>query len=244
MKKAINNALRRFGVELHGTGYLQALAKGDFKKDAFAMQKERLHGKCKQIFDVGANRGDVVTVYRELFPNAEIFAFEPFPDSFSILKNRYENDKQVHCNQVALAAEEGKKSFYVNHNADTNSLLEPKETGLSSDKQVKNIKKIEVDSITIDNFCLQNGIENIDILKMDIQGGELDALKGTKQMLAKGKIGLIYSEVYFLEQYVDQPLFHDISSFLHKYGYYLQDVYSPIYGKGNIAWADVIFCKK
>ena len=115
---------------------------------------------------------------------------------------------------------------------------------MSSDKQVKNIKKIDVDTISIDSFCLTNGIEQIDVLKMDIQGGELDALKGAKQMLANGKVGLIYSETYFLEQYVNQPLFHEIATFLHQYGYYLQDVYNPIYGNGNIAWADVIFRKK
>lgn len=241
MKQRINNILRKFGVELHGTGYLQALAKGDFKKDAFQVQKDSCGKESPVIFDIGANRGDTVITYRELFPKANIFAFEPFPGSFNILKERFATDKLVKSYQVALDAKPGKKTFYVNHNVDTNSLLVPQETGLSSDKQVKNISNIEVETITIDSFCNDNKIEYIDILKMDIQGGELGALKGAVNLLQQKKVGLIYSEVYFLEQYKDHPLFHEISAFVHSHGYYLQDIYNPIYGKGNIAWGDAIF---
>jgi FkbM family methyltransferase len=244
MKNTFNKVLRKFGVELHGTGYLQALAKGDFKKDAFLVQKECIHGNNIVIFDVGANRGDVTAIYREHFPDAGIYAFEPFPESFNILKERHAIDKKVYCNQLALAEEKGKKTFYVNQNADTNSLLQSQAAGLSSDKQVKNISHIEVNSDTIDGFCADKGIRNIDILKMDIQGGELSALKGAVKLLSEKRITLIYSEVFFVDQYVNQPLFHDISKFLYDYGYYLQDVYNPAYGKGSIAWADVIFCKK
>ena len=86
-------------------------------------------------------------------------------------------------------------------------------------------------------------IDRIDILKMDIQGGEYEALKGLHKMLSQRKIDLIYSEVYFVEQYEGQPLFHDISLLLFQYGYQLQDIYNPIYGNGCIAWADVIFVK-
>src|SRR5689334_18893057 len=100
MKQRINNILRKFGVELHGTGYLQALAKGDFKKDAFQTQKELCTKSNPVIFDLGANRGDTVATYRELFPKANIYAFEPFPGSFDCLKGRFGTDKGVSLNQV------------------------------------------------------------------------------------------------------------------------------------------------
>ena len=44
MKATINRFLRKFNLELHGTGYLQSLAKGEFKKDTFDTQKELLKG--------------------------------------------------------------------------------------------------------------------------------------------------------------------------------------------------------
>ena len=112
---------------------------------------------------------------------------------------------------------------------------------MSSDEQVKTIGQTIVNTETIDSFCSIHKIDKIDILKMDIQGAELLALKGAIKLLEEKKIGLIYTETYFRRQYNNQPLFHEISKFLADYGYYIQDIYSPIYGKGSIAWCDAIF---
>lgn len=243
-KQFINKYLGRLGVELHGKGYLQSLAKGEFKKDAYMVQQERIGEGASVIFDVGANRGDVTAVYRKYFPGAEIFGFEPFPGSLEIFREKHAGDNHVYVFPLALAEEKGKKTLYVNESVDTNSLLPSQTTGLSSDAQVKTVSSIPVEATTIDIFCKEKGITRIDILKLDIQGGEWAALRGAANLLKSGSIGLIYSEVYFLEQYANQPLFHDISKLLHEYGYYLQDIYSPIYGKGSIAWGDAIFVRQ
>lgn len=232
-------------MELHGTGYLQALAKGEFKKDAFAMQRELTKPRpVRTIFDVGANRGDISHLYHDVFPEAEIHAFEPFPQTYGVLEENFSGATFMHCVPKALSNTEGVRQLYVNKNVDTNSLLKPTRMGLSSDSQVENLSRIDIQTTTLDIYCAQNGIERIDILKMDVQGGELDILKGAQRLLEQNKIGLIYTETYFLEQYEGHPLFHEISGLLHKYGFYLQDIYSPIYGKGCLAWADVIFVKR
>ena len=242
-KTHLNKIIGRLGVEVHGKGYLQSLAKGEFKKDCFQIQQELIKRKNPLIFDIGANRGNITAKYMETFPSATILAFEPFPDSFQILRNRFSTNKKVFCFQKAVASTAGPKEFYVNKSIDTNSLLRPQKTGLTSDEQVYNISTITVDTIVLDDFCKAENIRHIDILKMDIQGGEFDALNGLKNLLSQREIDLIYSEVYFVEQYERQPLFHDISKLLFQYGYQLQDIYNPIYGKGSIAWADVIFVK-
>jgi len=242
MKEKLNRILRKFGAEIHGTGYLQALQKGEFKKDSFSAQQEILTTqKVKTIFDLGANRGDISVRYRNAFPEAMIYAFEPFPGSFEQLKQRFTSDSSMFCYQAAVSENKGVMPFYVNKNVDTNSLLRPTKIGLSSDSQVVNESVIEVPCIRLDDFCSEKNIQYIDILKMDIQGGEYSALRGAVNLLEEKKIKLIYLEAYYREQYVDQPLFHDISKLLHEYGYYLQDLYQPIYGKGSMAWSDVIF---
>jgi len=242
-KRSINKIARRFGVEVHGKGYLQSLAKGEFKQNCFEVQRQLIHKKNPLIFDVGANRGNVVDQYLSYFPAAIIHAFEPFPESYNILKQRHGNNPKVICFPKAISSANGVKEFFVNKNVDTNSLLKPKLTGLSSDKQVSHVITIEVETIILDEYCVRENIDHIDILKMDIQGGEYEALKGMTKMLTQNKIDLIYSEVYFVQQYEEQPLFHDISKLLFQYGYQLQDIYNPIYGNGCIAWADVIFTK-
>ena len=244
-KDRINRYLGKFGVELHGKGYLQSLAKGEFRQDSFIVQQEMLNDKkVKTIFDIGANRGDVTARYYSLFPDASIYAFEPFEASFTSFQHRYRDNKLVHPYQLAVASSGGTKTFYVNNSVDTNSLLKPQKAGIASDKQVENRSVINVQSVTLDSFCETNNIDRIDILKMDIQGGELDALKGAEGLLSRGQVKLIYSEVFFVEQYESQPLFHDISKYLFNYGYQLKDIYDPYYGNGCMAWADAIFTRK
>lgn len=242
MKQIINKLLKPLNIEIHGKGYLQAFAKSEFKKDAFQIQKEILNNRdVKTIFDIGANRGDVLQNYLNTFPNATIHCFEPFPTSFLQLQERYLNNKRVLLNQIAISNSVSKSEMFVNSNVDTNSLLKSVETGLTSDKQVKNVSKIEVNTTTIDEYCLKNNIHLIDILKMDIQGGEYNALLGAESMLNSKSIDLIFTESYFVKQYDNQPLFYDIAQLLFNKEFFLQDIYYPIYGKGKLAWCDVIF---
>jgi len=240
-KSVVNKYLRKFGFELHGTGYMQSLQKKSFKEDAFEKQQEILSGNSAVIFDIGANRGEVALQYHSLFPLSAIYAFEPFPGTFDILQSRTKDISNIQCFQKAMSEKAGSLTLYVNKNVDTNSLLKPQKMGLSSDNEVKNIASIEVETIAIDDFCAANGIHEIDILKLDIQGGELAALKGAQKLLAAKKIRLIYTEAYFKEQYENQPLFYQIAAYLQQHNYALQDLYSPIYGKGSIAWCDAMF---
>lgn len=240
-KKFINKICAKFGVEVNGISYMQSLRKKAVEPDVWQIQKDLVNGKAKVIFDLGANDGGITRQYASYFPGAQIYSFEPFPAMFSQLEQNTAALSQVHRYQKAVSGEIGKHVFYVNEGVDTNSLLAPQETGLRSDEQVKNKTSIEVDTITIDEVCRKEGIEFIDILKMDIQGGELDALKGCVNMLSQRKVGVIYTESYFIPQYVNQPLFSDIMNFLLKYDYQTQDIYNLYYGNGCLAWCDAIF---
>ena len=245
MKNLINKILKPFNAEIHGKGYLKALSAGDFNKDEYAFQKEFLNNlQVKVIFDVGSNRGDTVKKYLEMFPNAIIHAFEPFPASFNTLNSLYNNNPRVQLNELGISDKIEKAKMFVNNNVDTNSLYESRKLGLSSDKSVKNISKIEIKTTSIEDYCLIKGIGEIDILKLDIQGGELNALIGSSNLLNSKKIKLIYTETYFIKQYDKQPLFFEIGDYLQKHDYYLQDMYSKIYGNGSLAWCDSIFLPK
>jgi len=240
-KETINKILRRFGVELHGLGFIQSLKKSDFQENAFDVQQKLMQNAPKVIFDIGANRGDTAIKYSNIFPTAKIYAFEPFEETFNKLKDNVKDYPNINIYNFAIADTIGETVFYSNKNEDTNSILSSSKIGLSSDEQVKTIGQTIINTDTIDTFCLSHKIHKIDILKMDIQGAELMALKGANKILAEKNIGLIYTETYFRRQYNNQPLFHEISKFLDDNGYYLQDVYAPIYGNGCIAWCDSIF---
>jgi FkbM family methyltransferase len=242
MKKAvINKYLRRLGLELHGVSYIQSLKKTDFRENAFEVQQRLAKSTPKIIFDLGANRGDTALNYAKLFPLASIYAFEPFPETYDKLIARVGGNKMIKPQPVAISEKKGEAVFHSNVNEDTNSLLPSAKIGLSSDDQVRTQSQIKVNTETIDDFCIEHQIGKIDILKMDIQGAELSALKGASQLLKEKKISMIYFETYFQKQYENQPLFYEIATFLEGYGYHLQDLYSPIYGNGSLIWCDVIF---
>jgi hypothetical protein len=96
--------------------------------------------------------------------------------------------------------------------------------------------------VTLDEFCRNKRINCIDILKLDIQGGELRALKGAARLLSERRIRLVYAEVLFVHIYQGQAWFDDLAAFLRSAGYSLFDLYNFVYTEsGQVKWGDAIF---
>lgn len=215
-------------------------------KDAFNDQLGLLSGtKVQTIFDIGANIGRTTAEYTSLFPESTIYSFEPFPEAFQKLRRRFKGHSLVKPVQVAVSAKTGKKKFHVYQDSATNSLLptaDGAEYWADSPNAIKPDKQIEVPVTTIDSFCRQQLIDEIQILKMDIQGGELMALQGAREKLKESSILLIYTECLFVPIYEGQAFFYEICSLLSSYGYKLFDMYNFAYARnGQIKWCDAIF---
>lgn len=230
---------------LNGLGFrLMRLSK--LARDPFLAQAEiigRLNRSKLTIFDIGANRGQTALKYRAIFPNAEIYCFEPFPDSIRELRKRFVTDEQVHVVPSAVAQQIGVSVFYVNEFDPTNSLFPRPSAGRRYyPKSAGPKEKIEVETISLDAFVSDKGISKIDILKFDIQGGELNALRGAEQLLMKGDIPLIYTEIMFVPHYESAALFHEIWTFLSRFGYSPYDIYHLVRAKnGQLRYGDALF---
>ena len=95
---------------------------------------------------------------------------------------------------------------------------------LSPFKRIGNFSEINVQTQTLDNFCLEEKINNIDVLKIDTEGNELNVLKGAKKLLEQNKINIIYTEISetkksFLEKE------KSIIDFLNSYNFELKKKY-------------------
>jgi FkbM family methyltransferase len=210
--------------------------------DPFLHQRRLLTDEQVQvIFDVGANRGQTTRRYRQLFPNATIYCFEPFEAGLAVIREAYKDCPLVKPFQLGISDTVGTKPFYCTSESVMNSLLPlSPQARLVASTTPSNV--MEIETSTLDAFCQRNRIKAIDILKMDIQGGELLALQGAAQLLKKEMVRILFTEVNFREIYQTQAYFHDVSSHLNLYGYSLYGLYQIAYSPaGPIGWADAIF---
>jgi len=216
-------------------------------RDAFRDQQMLLSGtRVQTILDIGAHIGETAVRYSSAFPESTIYSFEPFPESFQELRRRFKGNGLVKPIQLAISNKAGRRKFYVNQASGTNSLL-PTVDDVGywvTPDLVTNIATIEVAVTTIDDFCKQEIIDEIQILKMDIQGGELRALEGATEKLRQGSVSLIYTEILFVPIYEGQALFYEICNFLSGYGYTLFNMYNCCCSrKGQVKWGDAIFIR-
>lgn len=99
--------------------------RGFHAKNAFADQFNTTGGKARIIFDIGANTGQTAERYLELFRDATVYCFEPFPPSYNRLRERFTNEPRVRCFQLAISSTTGVRKFHTFTNCVTNSLLRP-----------------------------------------------------------------------------------------------------------------------
>jgi FkbM family methyltransferase len=216
--------------------------------DPYHDQKEllaKVDVRC--ILDVGANVGQTAQRYRKLFPDATIHSLEPFPDVFRTLSESCAGDPAIRPHRLALADSDGVKRFYISEHDEWGSLspVAPDAAdlmGIGGFVAIATRSEIEVPTLTLDHFCAEQGISSMQILKMDIQGGELAALRGAEGLLASRSIDLIYSEVFFKKLYADQGSFFDLGQFLQDHGYPLYGLYNHFLGKHDaLTVADAIW---
>ncbi|MHC4157722.1 MAG: FkbM family methyltransferase [Planctomycetota bacterium] len=144
------------------------------------------------LFDVGANKGDFTKLILDFFNNdhIEVHSFEPSKATFKLLSNNIKSDKVI-LNNKGLGREAGIFPFYTGFpGSGTASLTKRKMDCYGVDFDYS--EDVSID--TLDDYCLSNDIKEIDLLKIDVEGHELDVLEGSKEMLKRKTIRMISFE--------------------------------------------------
>lgn len=193
------------------------------KRDRFIDLQMKIQNNNPVIIDGGAHHGHIIQNFLSSYNNPIIYAFEPIPDSVDILKNRFSSYSNIQIFDKALGACNSHVTFNVTDNIVSSSILSPSELIYKfHGSKINIIKTIEVEQIRLDSVAELKDRE-IDIVKLDLQGYELEALKGMQGIIKK--IKTITIEVEFIELYKNQALFSDIDIFLRKNNFQLLNLY-------------------
>jgi len=212
-----------------------------FVKDLLFIKK-KLNIIPKTVLDIGAAIGTYTKAANYILPNAQIYAFEPIPESFQKLESvaRASNDKVKPFN-IALDIKNGENEFYLNDFSFSSSLLKMSDIHKNEFPFTKNEKKITVACRRLDK------IEEIEIkqpclVKMDVQGAELRVLEGAGGLI--GKFDVIQLEVNFEKFYYGQAEYDKIFSYMIRNGFNRFIQVDPLYSKTGVLLAsDLVFFK-
>ena len=161
--------------------------------------KDLSQGKGKVIFDVGAHAGESAKFFNDIFPLAQIHSFEPIPKMADSLRQLEMNNHTIE--ECALSNFDGVQDFNIQDVSHLSSLhkinKDSKESlgyHLNETHQILEVKVKRGDS-----YIEDKGIISIDLLKMDVQANEVQALEGFSNSISKVKVCLV--EVSFYDFY-------------------------------------------
>lgn len=126
------------------------------------------------IVDVGANIGLAALYFRAQYPGAEIVAIEPDPETFAKLEQNVGGDPRIRPVNAAVAAEPGELVLFRPPGYSIASSL--KRGGADGGASAR------VRAETLDGLCAELGLTRIDLVKLDVEGAELDALRGFSRL--------------------------------------------------------------
>jgi FkbM family methyltransferase len=191
-----------------GLGYLDSLELLELiKNDNF---------NVTVIFDVGANIGTWTLLAKSFFGNAEVHAFEPLTDHIQKFKTNTNKLNQIAIHEFCLGNENTETVINVSSFSDSSSIL----NATPLEYEQFGIRKTNEETVLVkraEELIEQNILPIPDIIKLDVQGFELEVLKGTGKYLSQ--VSYLIVEVSFKKYYYEQPLFLDIANYLSTYNF-------------------------
>jgi FkbM family methyltransferase len=186
------------------------------------------------IIEVGANLGYYVLLEAaKISAKSRIYAFEPSPQNFSILQTNVELNgltNNVVLHQMAISSFDGTANLGLEKNSNWHH-LDP-----IDDDHFRPERWIEVPVCSVDSFCEKNGIHEINLLRLDVEGHEYAVIEGAKGILEKSKQCIIFLELHIgvIERLKQDPF--QILRLLEKSGfrcYCITGVGRTVYGAGR-----------
>ena len=194
------------------------------------------------IIDVGANVGQFSLLARALHPAARIFAFEPLPDAAARYRRVFAADENVKLFQAAISPDAGTATMHVSASADSSSLLPISARQSELFPGTEEVGVTEVEAGPLSGFVSGADLNAPALLKIDVQGFELEVLRGAGDLLAAFEH--VYVEASFEALYEGQALADDVIALMVDAGFTEVGRYNVSVGPDGVPiQADFLFHK-
>lgn len=210
---------------------------------ASAEHRRVLGDGLRTVVDIGANRGQFSLAVRQWAPQALVIAFEPLPDAAATYRNLFQGDSKVTLHQAAIGPRVGEATIHISEADDSSSLLPITilQEELYPGTAENHTETIRVGQLS--DFISAGEIDSPSLLKLDVQGYELEVLRGCIDILQA--FDTILVECSFMELYEGQAFAHQIIDFLNTKDFILHNVYNLEYTRqGEAIQGDFLFSQK
>ncbi len=163
------------------------------------------------ILEIGCNDGSNTLWFLEVFDSPKIFCFEPDPRAASRFRQKIGERPEVSFYEYAIGNKDGEETFYMSGGQETEEMPEGWDYSGSIRKPKNHMlvhpwckfeKNIIIQTKTLDTWCTEQGIDRIDFIWMDVQGAEIDVIRGGRNALRKTRF--LYTEYNNKELYEGQ----------------------------------------
>jgi FkbM family methyltransferase len=171
------------------------------------------------VVDVGANCGQFSLLCRHWLPESTIYAFEPLRQPAERFGKLFAKDPHTRLIQAAIGAESAEVEMHVSRAMDSSSLLPigPTQSAIFPGTEESHLERVRV--APLDAFVERGLLSVRSLLKIDVQGYELEVLRGCERLL--DRFSAVYVECSFVELYEGQALAHEVVDWLHERGFYM-----------------------
>ena len=170
------------------------------------------------MIDGGANIGKYSLLIQDTNPQATTYAFEPVRETCEILTKNIEQYSNIIPIQKGLYKEKTTMEINLFDSNTHSSIFDINMVMTESNKTTT------IDLIKGDDFMVDQKIDQVDFLKLDLEGAEYDAIEGFRESLKAGKIRAIQFEYGYIN-IVTKKLLLDFYNFFEEYGYIVGKIF-------------------
>jgi FkbM family methyltransferase len=194
--------------------------------------------KLRHFFDVGASNACWTTIMSPCFPEATFDMFEPLADMAPSYQQGMEwhlaHHPRSRLHKVAIGEKRGRVKMHVDANDPVNS------TAVNMKTPAPKFSPRDVEMTTLDDAMRDYNLATPQVIKVDIQGGELKVLKGAKRLLPN--VDVLLLECWLWRGYSeDTPLLLEVANWLREFDFHLWDFGDCYRSEGVLVHQDCFF---